>query len=141
MGNYVSELDCSWGVGAGKCCAGSWMERCGWPNEMVRVATESATHSKERHTVGAHTDRESVPEVVVPIAKKLSGKWWYRALRRVISLGTDSSCVAESDRTGKAFGRRAASRAKRSAYPQVRVVGFVETETHVFLERRWLDAT
>ena len=99
-----------------------------WPNE-VRVATESAI-TQARQRLGAKPIESLYAEVVVPIAKKLTRDAWYRALR-VISLDGFILDVAESDENVKAFGRPGASRGK-SAYPQARVVGFVENGTHVF---------
>jgi hypothetical protein len=99
-----------------------------WPNE-VRVATESAI-TQARQRLGAKPIESLYAEVVVPIAKKLTRDAWYRALR-VISLDGFVLDVAESDENVKAFGRPGASRGK-SAYPQARVVGFVENGTHVF---------
>src|SRR5712691_6617698 len=99
-----------------------------WPNE-VRIATESAI-TQARQRLGAKPIESLYAEVVVPIAKKLTRDAWYRALR-VISLDGFILDVAESDENVKAFGRPGASRGK-SAYPQARVVGFVENGTHVF---------
>src|SRR5437016_5418830 len=99
-----------------------------WPNE-VRVATESAI-TQARQRLGAKPIESLYSEVVVPIAKKLTRGAWYRALR-VVSLDGFILDVAESDENVKAFGRPGASRGK-SAYPQARVVGFVENGTHVF---------
>src|SRR5258706_1532539 len=99
-----------------------------WPNE-VRVATESAI-TQARQRLGAKPIESLYAEVVVPIAKKLTRGAWYRALR-VVSLDGFILDVAESDENVKAFGRPGASRGK-SAYPQARVVGFVENGTHVF---------
>src|SRR6266705_345123 len=98
-----------------------------WPNE-VRVATESAI-TQARQRLGAKPIESLYAEVVVPIAKKLTRGAWYRAWR-VISLDGFILDVAESDENVKAFGRPGASRG-RSAYPQTRVVGFVENGTHV----------
>jgi hypothetical protein len=99
-----------------------------WPNE-VRVATESAI-TQARQRLGAKPIESLYAEVVVPIAKKLTRGAWYRAWR-VVSLDGFILDVAESDENVKAFGRPGASRGK-SAYPQTRVVGFVENGTHVF---------
>src|SRR5260221_11046312 len=99
-----------------------------WPNE-VRIATESAI-TQARQRLGAKPIESLYAEVVVPIAKKPTRGAWYRAWR-VISLDGFILDVAESDENVKAFGRPGASRGK-SAYPQTRVVGFVENGTHVF---------
>jgi transposase IS4-like protein/DDE family transposase len=101
-----------------------WM----WPNE-VRVATESAiTQSRQR--LGSMPIETLYEEVVAPIAKKTTRGAWYR-LWRVVTLDGFILDVAESDENVNAFGRPGASRGK-SAYPQARVVGFLENATHVF---------
>lgn len=99
-----------------------------WPNE-VRVATESAI-TQARQRLGSAPIEKLYEEVVVPIAKKITRGAWYRAWR-VVSVDGFILDVAESDENVKAFGRPGSSRGK-SAYPQVRVVGFLENGTHVF---------
>ena len=99
-----------------------------WPNE-VRVATESAI-TQARQRLGSVPIEKLYEEVVVPIAKKITRGAWYRAWR-VVSVDGFTFDVAESDENVKAFGRPGSSRGK-SAYPQVRVVGFLENGTHVF---------
>lgn len=99
-----------------------------WPNE-VRVATESAI-TQARQRLGSMPIERLYEEVVVPIAKKITRGAWYRAWR-VVSLDGFILDVAETEENVKAFGRPGSSRGK-SAYPQVRVVGFLENGTHVF---------
>jgi hypothetical protein len=99
-----------------------------WPNE-VRVATESAI-TQARQRLGSIPIEKLYQEVVIPIAKKITRGAWYRAWR-VVSVDGFILDVAESDENVKAFGRPGSSRGK-SAYPQVRVVGFLENGTHVF---------
>jgi len=99
-----------------------------WPNE-VRVATESAI-TQARQRLGSIPIEKLYEEVVVPIAKKITRGAWYRAWR-VVSVDGFILDVAESEENVKAFGRPGSSRGK-SAYPQVRVVGFLENGTHVF---------
>lgn len=99
-----------------------------WPNE-VRVATESAI-TQARQRLGSTPIEKLYQEVVVPIAKKITQGAWYRSWR-VVSVDGFILDVAESDENVKAFGRPGSSRGK-SAYPQVRVVGFLENGTHVF---------
>lgn len=99
-----------------------------WPNE-VRVATESAI-TQARQRLGSTPIEALYEEVVVPIAKKITRGAWYRTWR-VITLDGFILDVAESDENVTAFGRPGASRG-RSAYPQTRVVGFLENGTHVF---------
>src|SRR5438045_3329499 len=99
-----------------------------WPNE-VRVATESAI-TQARQRLGSVPIEKLYEEVVVPIAKKITRGAWYRAWR-VVSLDGFTLDVADSDENATAFGRPGSSRG-RSAYPQVRVVGFLENGTHAF---------
>lgn len=99
-----------------------------FPNE-VRVATESAI-TQARQRLGSIPIERLYEEVVIPIAKKITRGAWYRAWR-VVSVDGFILDVAESDENVKAFGRPGSSRGK-SAYPQVRVVGFLENGTHVF---------
>jgi hypothetical protein len=99
-----------------------------WPNE-VRVATESAI-TQARQRLGSIPIEALYEEVVVPIAKKITRGAWYRAWR-VVTLDGFILDVAESDENVDTFGRPGASRGK-SAYPQTRVVGFLENGTHVF---------
>ena len=99
-----------------------------WPND-VRVATESAI-TQARQRLGSTPIKALYEEVVGPIAKKITRGSWYRQWR-VVSLDGFILDVAESEENVKAFGRPGASRGK-SAYPQARVVGFLENGTHVF---------
>ena len=99
-----------------------------WPNE-VRVATESAI-TQARQRLGSIPIERLYEEVVVPIAKKITRGAWFRGWR-VVTIDGFILDVAESDENVKAFGRPGSSRGK-SAYPQVRVVGFVENGTHAF---------
>lgn len=99
-----------------------------WPND-VRVATESAI-TQARQRLGAMPIERLYAQVVVPIARKMTRGAWYRAWR-VVTLDGFILDVAESDENVKAFARPGASRGN-SAYPQTRVVGFVENGTHVF---------
>lgn len=99
-----------------------------WPGQVL-VATESAI-TQARQRLGCKPIEELYNELVRPIAKKITRGAWFR-LWRVVSLDGFTLDVAESDENLAAFGRPGASRGK-SAYPQVRVVGFVENGTHVF---------
>lgn len=99
-----------------------------WPSE-IRVATESAI-TQARQRLGSVTIERLYEQLVAPIATKITRDAWYR-LWRVVSLDGFVLDVAESDENVKAFGRPGASRGK-SAYPQTRVVGFLENGTHVF---------
>lgn len=99
-----------------------------WP-EQVRVATESAI-TQARQRLGSKPIEALYREVVGPIAKKVTRGAWFGSWR-VVTLDGFVLDVAESDENVKAFERPGASRGK-SAYPQTRVVGFLENGTHVF---------
>jgi hypothetical protein len=99
-----------------------------WP-EQVRVATESAI-TQARQRLGASPIEALYREVVGPIAKRVTRGAWF-GVWRVMTLDGFVLDVAESDENVKAFGQPGASRGK-SAYPQTRVVGFLENGTHVF---------
>jgi len=99
-----------------------------WPGE-VRVATESAI-TQARQRLGAKPIEALYREVVRPIAKKITrGAWFGRW--RVVTMDAFTLDVADSEKNLRAFGRPGAVRG-RSAYPQTRVIGFVENGTHVF---------
>ncbi len=98
-----------------------------WP-EQIRVATESAI-TQARQRLGAAPIERLYREQVVPIAKKITRGAWFRRWR-VVTIDGSTLDVADSDKNAAAFGRPGASRG-RSAYPQTRVVGFVENGTHV----------
>lgn len=98
-----------------------------WPDQ-VRVATESAI-TQARQRLGSLPIEKLYAEVVVPIATKLTREAWYRAWR-VVTLDGFVLDVADSDENVKTFGRPGSPRGK-SAYPQVRVTGFLENGTHV----------
>jgi hypothetical protein len=98
-----------------------------WPDQ-VRVSTESAI-TQARQRLGAAPIIALYEQVVQPLAKKLTrGAWFGRW--RVVTLDGTTFDVADSEANQKAFGRPGASRGA-SAYPQTRVVGFVENGTHV----------
>lgn len=99
-----------------------------WP-ERIRIATESAI-TQARQRLGCEPIETLYHEGVGPIAKKSTRGAWFRSWR-VVALDGFIVDVAESEENERAFGRPGSSRG-RSAYPQVRVVGFVENGTHVF---------
>ncbi len=98
-----------------------------WPDE-IRVASESAI-TQARQRLGAKPIELLYHQQVRPIAKKSTRGAWFRRWR-VVSLDGTTFDVADSKKNVVAFGRPGASRGK-SAYPQTRVVGFVENGTHV----------
>lgn len=98
-----------------------------WPGE-IRVSTESAI-TQARQRLGADPIERLYREVVQPLAKKITrGAWFGRW--RVVTLDGVTFDVADSEKNVAAFGRPGVSRG-HSAYPQTRVVGFVENGTHV----------
>lgn len=99
-----------------------------WP-EQVKVATESGI-TQARQRLGSEPIEALYNEAVTPIAKKTTRGAWY-GFWRVVTLDGFILDVAESEENEEAFGRPGSSRG-RSAYPQTRVVGFVENGTHVF---------
>ena len=99
-----------------------------WP-ERIQVATDSAI-TQARQRLGYKPIEVLYNESVGPIAKKSTRGAWFRSWR-VVALDGFIVDVAESEENEKAFGRPGASRG-HSAYPQVRVLGFVENGTHVF---------
>ncbi len=98
-----------------------------WPSQ-VRVATESAI-TQARQRLGPEPIEALYRKVVQPIAKKITRGAWFGGWR-IVTLDAFTLDVAESDKNVAAFGRPGASRG-RSAYPQTRIIGFVENGTHV----------
>jgi hypothetical protein len=72
--------------------------------------------------------------VVAPVAQKRTRRAWYRQWRRV-SLDGSTLDVAVPAENEKAFGRPGASHGS-SAYPQIRLVGLLESGTHVLWAAR-----
>jgi Insertion element 4 transposase N-terminal/Transposase DDE domain len=99
-----------------------------WP-DRIKIATDSAI-TQARQRLGCEPIETLYHEHVGPIAKKATRGAWFRSWR-VVSMDGFVMDVAESDSNEKAFGRPGSTRGK-SAYPQVRVVGFLENGTHVF---------
>ncbi len=98
-----------------------------WP-ERVQIATDSAI-TQARQRLGSEPI-EALYNSVGPIATKNTRGAWFGSWR-VVALDGFIVDVAESEENEQAFGRPGSSRG-RSAYPQVRVVGFIENGTHVF---------
>lgn len=99
-----------------------------WP-DRIKIATDSAI-TQARQRLGCEPIETLYQEQVGPIAKKTTRGAWFRSWR-VVSMDGFVMDVAESDANEKAFGRPGSTRGK-SAYPQVRVAGFLENGTHVF---------
>jgi hypothetical protein len=99
-----------------------------WP-DGIRIATESAI-TQARQRLGSAPIEMLYRQMVGPIAKKVTVGSWFRGWR-VVSLDGFVLDVADSEQNATTFGRPGSSRGK-SAYPQTRVVGFLENGTHVF---------
>jgi hypothetical protein len=98
----------------------------GWA--QIKPATRPAI-TRARQRLGLDPVRHLYQEVVGPIATEQTQGAWYRKWRTVALDGTTLE-VADTDENEQAFGRPYAERGQ-SATPRVRVVGLVETGTHV----------
>lgn len=98
----------------------------GW--EQFRPAGRPAI-TRARQRLGPAPVQHLYEEVVRPIASQETIGAWYRQWRTVALDGTTLE-VADSDENEREFGRPFAQRGL-SAAPRVRVVGLVETGTHV----------
>ena len=98
-----------------------------WP-DRVKIATDSAI-TQARQRLGCEPIETLYHEQVGPIAKKKTPGAWFRSWR-VVAMDGFVVDVAESEANERAFGRPGSTRGL-SAYPQVRVIGFVENGTHV----------
>lgn len=97
-----------------------------WPDQ-IQIATDSAiTQARQRLS---SEPIEALYKTVGPIATKKTRGAWFGSWR-VVALDGFIVDVAESEENEEAFGRPGSSRG-RSAYPQVRVLGFIENGTHV----------
>ena len=101
------------------------------PDATVRPAGPSGI-SQARTRLGAAPVRRLYEEVVHPIATAATPGAWYRA-HRVVSLDGTTLDVADTRANTRAFGRPPSSRGANAtgAFPQLRLVGLVETGTHV----------
>ena len=98
------------------------------PGHTVQVTGKSGI-SQARTRLGWETMRQLCNEVIKPIAVEATRGAWYRRWR-LVSLDGSTLDVADERANEQAFGRPAASRGA-SAYPQIRLVGLVESGTHV----------
>ena len=101
------------------------------PDATVRPASPSGI-SQARSRLGAARVRRLYEEVVGPIATAATPGAWYRA-HRVVSLDGTTLDVADTRANSHAFGRPPGARGANAtgAFPQLRLVGLVETGTHV----------
>lgn len=102
----------------------------GGPDATLQPAGKSGI-SQARTRLGAAPLQRLYEAVVRPIATSQTRGAWYRQWR-VMSLDGTTLEVADTAANARAFGRPEASRGA-SAFPQLRLVGLVETGTHVVL--------
>lgn len=88
--------------------------------------------SQARTRLGAEPLEALYRSVVAPVATPATPGAWYRAWR-VMSLDGTTLDVADTAANRRAFGRPASTRGANAtgAFPQLRLVGLVETGTHV----------
>ena len=88
--------------------------------------------SKARTRLGASPLEALYREVVTPVASDGTPGAWYRGWR-VMSLDGTTLDVSDTDANARAFGRPPSARGANTtgAFPQLRVVGLLETGTHV----------
>lgn len=88
--------------------------------------------SKARTRLGASPLEALYREVVAPVAAEGTPSAWYRGWR-VMSLDGTTLDVGDTTANTRAFGRPSSARGVNAAgaFPQVRVVGLLETGTHV----------
>ena len=101
------------------------------PDATIHAASPSGI-SQARTRLGAAPVRRLYEEVVAPIATRATPGAWYRA-HRVVSLDGTTLEVADTQANATAWGRPSSSRGANAtaAFPQLRLVGLVETGTHV----------
>lgn len=87
--------------------------------------------SQARTRLGAEPLRELYRAVVEPVAEEGTPGAWYRGWR-VLSMDGSTLDVADTAANAQVFGRPGTSRGvnQGGAFPQVRLVGLVETGTH-----------
>lgn len=88
--------------------------------------------SKARTRLGASPLEALYREVVTPVAAEGTPGAWYRGWR-VMSLDGTTLDVSDTEANARAFGRPSSARGVNTAgaFPQLRVVGLLETGTHV----------
>jgi hypothetical protein len=112
----------------------SLLEGARWlagPDAAVHVPGRSGI-SQARTRLGEAPLRQLFARVVHPVATPATPGAFYRRWRTVGLDGTTLE-VADTRANARAFGRPTASRGT-SAYPQLRLVGLVETGTHVVFD-------
>lgn len=110
------------------------LEGVRWLGEPGTVAEPAGPSgiSQARTRLGAAPLEALYRAVVEPVAARDTPGAWYRAWR-VMSLDGTTLDVADTAANRSAFGRPASSRGANvtGAFPQLRLVGLVETGTHV----------
>jgi hypothetical protein len=101
------------------------------PDATFRPAGASAI-SQARARLGEAPLRRLYEEVVGPIATPQTPGAWYGG-RRLVTLDGTTLDVSDSEANERAFSRPVSSRGANTtgAFPQLRLVGLVETGTHV----------
>ena len=101
------------------------------PDAGVSVAGPSGI-SQARTRLGAAPLRRLYETVVAPVATRATPGAWYRT-HRIVSLDGTTLDVADTRANARAFGRPKSSRGANAtgAFPQLRLLGLVETGTHV----------
>lgn len=101
------------------------------PDAILRPASSSAI-SQARSRLGVAPVQRLYEEVVGPIAAPETPGSWYRG-RRIVSLDGTTFDLSDTEANEEAFGRPASSRGANAtgAFPQLRLLGLVETGTHV----------
>jgi hypothetical protein len=100
------------------------------PDAAFRPAGASAI-SQARARLGEAPLRRLYDEVVGPIATPETPGAWYRD-RRLVTLDGTTLDVGDTEANEQAFGRPASARGAHAtgAFPQLRLLGLVETGTH-----------
>ena len=98
----------------------------------VRIATKSGI-SQARSRLGSQAMERLYEAAVKPIGEAHTRGAWFKG-RRLVSLDGSTFDVADDPALEAAFGRAGNSHGE-SAFPQVRMVGLVESGAHVLLWR------
>lgn len=112
-------------------CLVEGLEWLGEPAARVRNTGRSAI-SQARARLGPEPLEALFRRLARPLGEKTSHGVWYRQWRLVAIDGTTFD-VGDTPANERAFGRPGASRG-RSAFPQVRCVGLVESGTHAIFD-------
>lgn len=101
------------------------------PDATFRPASASAI-SQARARLGAEPMRRLYEDVVGPVAIPETPGAWYRD-RRLVTLDGTTLDLSDTQANEEFFGRPASSRGANAtgAFPQLRLLGLVETGTHV----------